>query len=381
MDGCRPAMVFDPNPASLDRVRALSPSIPATDDFHDFLKAEIDIVAICSPDRTHAGYIVDSFAAGKHVLCEKPLTDSLEGCREILNAEKKAGGLVGAVQHQMRFLPVHRRMKELISAGALGIVSYAEGYYVHNLIERAGRFDQWRFEQGATPLVYAGCHFVDLLRWLLDDEVEEVSAMANHLAFPDYPESDLNTVLLRFRSGAIGNVVVAFGAARPQDHSVRVYGTRRSIENNLLFEENGDFMVIARPFLQKPYGPSIRWRAWAKDIKDGLKAILAGRATEWLLSPFRGKAGEYSVQGYPFRLYEHSHAVRASLEDFVRAVRTRSRPLCTLLEGAKTAATCLAGVEAYRTGQTVSMGAYWLPEFGDAPGGGAGIARASEKQA
>jgi predicted dehydrogenase len=57
---------------------------------------------------------------------------------------------------------------------------------VHNLVGRASQFDTWRFEDEATPLVYSGCHFVDLLRWLLDDEAVEVMGMANHLAFSHY---------------------------------------------------------------------------------------------------------------------------------------------------------------------------------------------------
>src|SRR6185295_9259477 len=136
---------------------------------------------------------------------------------------------------QMRFVPLHRRMKALVGAGALGAISYLEGYYVHDLTLRAFVTDRWRETDNATPLVYSGCHFVDLLRWLADEEIVEVFAAANNIAFPEYPESDLNLVTLRFQSGVIGKVVVAFGAAGPQDHSLRIFGTRRSIDNNMLF--------------------------------------------------------------------------------------------------------------------------------------------------
>jgi hypothetical protein len=76
-----------------------------------------------------------------------------------------------------------------------------------------------------------------------------------------------------------------------------------------------------------------------------------------------GYSLSYSIQSYPIRLYEHSYAVAASIADFVHAVRTGGTPKCTMLDSAKTVATCLAGVEAYRSGRTVPMTDYWIPEF------------------
>jgi hypothetical protein len=77
--------------------------------------------------------------------------------------------------------------------------------------------------------------------------------------------------------------------------------------------------------------------------------------------------GEYTVASYPLRLYEHTLAVRNSILDFVDAIETGRKPLCGVVDAAKTVATCLAGVEAYRTGKTVSLADYWLPEFGELP--------------
>src|SRR6185295_19472311 len=139
---------------------------------------------------------------------------------------------------QMRFVPLHRRMKALVGAGALGAISYLEGYYVHDLTLRAFQTDRWRETDNATPLVYSGCHFVDLLRWLAGEEIVEVFAAAGHRAFPEYPESDLNVVTMRFASGAIGKVVVAFGEPVPQDHTVRGAGTEASVLGKLLYGRN-----------------------------------------------------------------------------------------------------------------------------------------------
>ena len=374
MSGCQVIAIYDPNPDGVRRASLRAPDVLATHDFMAFMASGIDTVAVCSPDSTHADYVVAALKAGFHVISEKPLTDSLEGCRRVLEAEAQVRGVIAAVQHQMRFLPVHLEMKSLIRSGELGRISYLEGYYVHNLTERAFLYDNWRATDHATPLVYSGCHFVDLLRWLLDDEVEEVIGMANHLAFPKYPESDLNVILLRFRSGVIGKVVVAFGAGRPQDHSVKVYGSEMSIENNLLFSKSGEYRVFCRPHLAK-HEPSIvpneppfyhlrghhyraRWRRW----KERSRTYWFAKLLEALMK-LKARDPHYDIAAYPLRLYPHNLAVRASLENFVAAIRGQQQLVCTLKDSARTVATCLAGVEAYRKGKNVKIADYWLPEF------------------
>jgi predicted dehydrogenase len=360
--------IYDPKPNGISRARSVAPAALATDSFEKFMASGVNTVAVCSPDSTHADYVVAAIEAGMHVVCEKPLTDSLDGCRRILIAEARADGVVAAVQHQMRFLPVHIGMKRLVKSGRLGRISYIEGYYVHNLTQRASLYDDWRFTDNATPLVYSGCHFVDLLRWLLEDEVEEVTGMANNISFPEYSESDLNVVLLRFRSGVIGKVVVAFGAGRPQDHSVRIYGTEMSIENNLLFSKTGEYLVFERPHL-----PGQDHVLSAKPILGLLgngyreriqryRTYLGARLLEGIMK-YKGLDGEYSISSYPMRLYPHEMAVRASLENFVSAVRKERQLVCSLKDAAKTVAACLAGVEAYRTGRTVKVADFWPPEL------------------
>lgn len=369
--GSEVVAIFDPKENGIKRIRSMAPTILATDNFEQFIDSGINTIAVCSPDKTHADYVVAAIEAGKHVVCEKPLTDTLDGCRRILNAEAKAKGVVAAVQHQMRFLPVHLEMKRLIKSGKLGKISYIEGYYVHNLTSRAFLYDDWRSTDNATPLVYSGCHFVDLLRWLLEDEVEEVMGMANNIAFPEYPESDLNVLLFRFKSGVIGKVVVAFGAGRPQDHSVRVYGSQMSIENNLLFSRDGGHQVFARPHLPREDFPMRRRDRPLKFIHGPAyyRARIKRHRIYWLGRLFEMLMQrnyyhpDYSISSYPIRLYPHSLAVRASLENFVGAIRGEKPLECSLKDAGRTVATCLAGVEAYRTGKTIKVADFWLPEL------------------
>src|SRR5262249_26978985 len=319
--GWRVTRICDRKPAAAARAAAHAPHAAFTSDLDRFWP-DLDAVVICTPDATHAHYIVDALAHGLHVLVEKPLTDSRDGLCAIRRAAAAAPSQVVAVVHQMRFVPLHRRIKALVEARTLGALSYLEGYYVHDLTARAFANDRWRETDNATPLVYSGCHFVDLLRWFAGEEIVEVFAAAGHRAFPEYPESDLNVVTLRFSSGAIGKVVVAFGEPGPQDHAVRVAGRDAVVRENLLYRRDvrlGE--VLHRPLVIQPsllkgpdkVGGQSRWR----QIRTNLPPYLLARAGEALRLLARRPNAEYGSAHYPVRLYEHSLAVVRAIEDFV----------------------------------------------------------------
>ncbi|AWO01176.1 hypothetical protein DLD77_05460 [Chitinophaga alhagiae] len=353
---CSVTSVLDIKETAFERARFYLPSIFTTYSLTEFLNSGIDIVVVTSPDNTHADYIADSLSAGKHVLCEKPLTDSIEGIRKILDAIARHPGQVVGVQHQMRCLPVHTEIHNIVRQGQLGKIGYIEGYYVHNLTKRAFEYDEWRLRDNATPLIYSGIHFVDLLRWIMKDEVVEVCGMANNICFPEYPESDLNVILLKFRSGVIGKVVTAFGAGRPQDHTVQIYGDQRSIFNNMLFEKDGGFKIFARP--KKNTLPG-RKQAFIKDLAiTGFSNMF-----EKLMKIYPYNA-QYNIGFYPIRLYEHYLAVNQSAKNFLDAVNGEAKLQCTALDAARSVAVALAGVEAYRTGATVQVKKYWPKELG-----------------
>jgi len=358
--GCRVTKIFDPNPAAAARAARVAGAV-FFDDLDRFW-TDLDAVAVCTPDATHAEYAVAALGRGLHVLVEKPLADSHEAVRAIRCAAASAPRQTIAVVHQMRFVPLHQRIKSLAASGALGRLSYLEGYYVHDLTTRAFANDPWRATDNATPLVYSGCHFVDLLRWIAGEEIVEVFASAGHRAFPEYPESDLNLVTLRFTSGVIGKVLVAFGEPGPQDHTVRVAGTDASVRGNLLYRRDGGLgevlhrpMVFQRPLLEGAgkIGGQTRW----SQLRANLPAYILGRTSEALRLLARRPDAEYGAAHYPVRLYEHSLACVGAIEDFVGAIRDRRPPLCSIDESARTVLACLAGVESYRTNRPVAVAA------------------------
>ena len=362
--GCAVTKVYDPKEGGRDRALKCE-DVKVLDNLDDFWP-EIDVVSVCSPDRTHAGYIVEALGRSLNVLCEKPLTDSVAGIRTILDAERSSTAILG-VLHQMRFVPLNVELRALAASGSLGRIHFLEGYYVHDLRERAFVYDDWRETDDATPMVYAGCHFMDLLRWIAGDEITEVQAMSGHIAFPRYPGADTVLASMRFRSGALGQVVVALGSAGPQDHSIRVYGTERSVENNVVFKRPGKWeRMVHRPMLLQR---SV-FRADRFELRRGLDQLrvnLPALCAHWLfravqkLSPEPNT--EYGAAHYPLRLYEHGVACVEAIRDFITAVRSGGKPMCTGAEAAKTVLTCLAANESLRVGRTVpvlSLAEVWM---------------------
>lgn len=355
---CLVTKLFDPKPERLAAAANMFPNVERHLTLDTFW-SDLDVVSICTPDSTHADYILTALAHGLHVICEKPITDTEEGIRKIKAALATSDRVVACL-HQMRFVPLFQKVKLVLEANELGTVSYLEGYYVHNLVHRAFVNDDWRRRDNVTPLVYSGCHFVDLLRWLANDDIVEVFAAANNLAFPEYPESDLNLVTLRFKSGVIGKVLVAFGAAGPQDHSLRIYGSRRSIDNNMMFNDTFGWerilhepIIIQHPLLSHPIKSS--HYGFVRQLRANLPAWLMGKiflATRYLA---RRPNAEYGGRYYPVRLYEHALACVRALDDFVQAIRQKRAPLCNVDEASKTVLACLAGVESYRTNRVVRV--------------------------
>jgi len=124
--GCRVTKVYDPKPQGRQRALDVNGPFQVFSSLDNFWK-DLDAVSICTPDSTHADLIVRALGEGLHVVCEKPLTDSIEGIIKIRKAQRESSRVVG-VLHQMRFVPVHKAAKRILSEGVLGKLFYLEGH-------------------------------------------------------------------------------------------------------------------------------------------------------------------------------------------------------------------------------------------------------------
>lgn len=168
---------------------------------------EIELVAIATESGKHAPIAFDCIDAGKNLIIEKPIAMSIEDAEEIVRRAAEKGVKVSAC-HQNRFNLAIQQLRNAVEAGRFGKLSHGT---IHVRWNR-GRsyYDQakWRgtWEQDGGTLMNQCIHGVDLLRWMMGDEVEEVYG-ATRQRFHDYLEAeDVGVAVVKFKNGAIGTI-------------------------------------------------------------------------------------------------------------------------------------------------------------------------------
>jgi len=136
-------------------------------------KEELDAVSVCTPDHLHRQVALDAFAAGLHVLVEKPLDVTVEGCLEIIEAAEKAGKFLQVDFHK-RYDPYHQEVERLAREGYFGQFQYG---YVH-MEDRIEVPRDWfpKWAPSSSPAWFLGVHFYDLVRWILKSNAARVYA-------------------------------------------------------------------------------------------------------------------------------------------------------------------------------------------------------------
>jgi inositol 2-dehydrogenase len=227
--GVNLAAVADPNETALSEVQSHF-HIPNT--YLDYCRMldskEIDAVIIASPTNTHARVVMDAAAAGKHIFCEKPLSQNLQECDQAIAAVKTAG-----VKLQMGF------MRRFDASYQMAYKQIRDG-----MIGKPVMFKSTSRDPNRTSLEFArransgglimdmGVHDFDLARWLMGSEVERVYSEGTCLAFPELNEvGDIDNVVinLRFAGGQVGNIDISRNAVYGYDIRTEVLGTEGSL--------------------------------------------------------------------------------------------------------------------------------------------------------
>ncbi|PWM47316.1 MAG: oxidoreductase [Clostridiales bacterium] len=147
--------------------------------YHDLLADKsIDVVHVCTPNKSHSPITVASLEAGKHVMCEKPMAKTVADAKLMLEAAKKSGKKL-TIGYQNRQRPEVKYLKSVCEAGELGDI-----YFGRAIALRRRAVPTWGVfmnedEQGGGPLIDIGTHSLDLTLWMMNNyEVESVSGSA-----------------------------------------------------------------------------------------------------------------------------------------------------------------------------------------------------------
>jgi UDP-N-acetylglucosamine 3-dehydrogenase len=193
----------------------------------------IKAISIHTPDCLHKEPFIKALETGHHVFVEKPMADTVDDVREMVEAARKHPGLTCQVGHVLRFDRYFSLIKKWVEQGTLGDIFYMEADYIHDL--RYQYFmEDWKVSK-EIPMLGGGCHPLDILRWYVGDAVE-VSAMSNHIAYPQMQEDATMIAMYKFANGAIGKVTTLYGNASPSPYgyNLSVYGTKGTVVRDKL---------------------------------------------------------------------------------------------------------------------------------------------------
>jgi predicted dehydrogenase len=171
---------------------------------------EVDAVFVATPNANHLNDVLVAISSGKPVLCEKPMGMNAPECRQMVEAARKAGVLLGVAQ-VFRFEDSTARLREHLAAGQIGkpVLARAEFSFPGRNAARTWINDS--SIAGGGPIADVGVHCIDTLRYILDDEVVRVSARAASDADSGQVESAA-ALILEFSKGTLASVLVSFRA-------------------------------------------------------------------------------------------------------------------------------------------------------------------------
>lgn len=230
------------------------------EDMDQFLEADIEAVIICSENRNHREHVIQAARAGKHILCEKPIATEIHDAKEMI-AVCKEEDVILQIAFPVRFAPSVRRAKDVIQAGELGDILAVKctnhgqmpgGWFIEKELSGGG---------AATDHIV---HVMDLMRWMLNDEVKNVYAELD-TRFYDIDVEDCGMVSLELNSGVVATIDPSW--SRP-----KTYPTWGNVTMEFV-GTNGTLSLDAfkqSSFYYNDTDHKIEQHPWAEDMDEGL---------------------------------------------------------------------------------------------------------------
>jgi len=205
------------------------------DSYKEMLESEIDAVLVLVPHHAHEEIVIQAAEAGKHILCEKPMATTLEGCDQMIDATQKAG-VKFMIAENHRFLPVHQSIYNYIKEGFIGKTFMArtfEGVFETHNITNSKSWKASIERAGGGALMDMGVHKFATLNWILDDTVESaycwLTKQINNL--PEKGE-DNAFIFLKYHSGIIVECTLSFTVNSTPTNHLEIYGTKGTLIEN-----------------------------------------------------------------------------------------------------------------------------------------------------
>ncbi|MDQ1053908.1 putative dehydrogenase [Arthrobacter sp. SORGH_AS 212] len=143
---------------------------------------DIDLIDICTPGDTHAQIAITALEAGKHVLCEKPLANTVEEAERMAAAARSAAtrGVYAMCGYSYRRTPALALAKRMVDSGRLGTIRHVRAQYLQDWLSDANAPMTWRLDRsrsGSGALGDIGAHIIDAAQWITGQQISGVSAL------------------------------------------------------------------------------------------------------------------------------------------------------------------------------------------------------------
>jgi predicted dehydrogenase len=217
-----------------------------TGDWRETVKNEnVDLVCITTPPATHFEMTLAAIAAGKHVLCEKPMAMSVAEAREMTERAKEKN-ILALIDHELRFLHGRRKAFELIRNGQIGKIRHAKANF--RAPHRGDANSPWNWwsdkQAGGGALGAIGSHIIDSFNWFLETEISGVICqLQTHIkqrkdektgGIRDVTTDDEANLILRFADGdltedATGNVSISMTEYPKYQNRMEFFGSKGTL--------------------------------------------------------------------------------------------------------------------------------------------------------
>jgi predicted dehydrogenase len=220
---------------------------------------DIDLIDVCTPGDTHAEITLAALAAGKHVLCEKPLANSVAEAREmaVAAAQAQTRGVRAMCGFNYRRVPAVALMRQLIEAGRIGTIRHVRAVYLQDWIVDPEFPLVWRLRKdvaGSGALGDIGAHIVDLTQFVTGQRIATVSALTETFVRERPLPGESAGLAASSNGSGMGEVTVddaALFLARLDGGAVATYEATRFAtgrKNGLRVEINGSLGSLAFDF-------------------------------------------------------------------------------------------------------------------------------------
>ena len=276
--------------------------------------AVLDLVIICTPHPNHVEPALEAMEAGANILVEKPLASTLEDCDTMIGAARKSGMKLGVIS-QRRFYPPVLRLEQAIREGKIGRPVLGTVWMLGWRDEAYYRSDPWRGsweKEGGGVMVNQAPHQLDLFCWLMGP-IEEVYGQWANLNHPYIEVEDTALAIVKFRGGALGNIVLSNSQKPGIYGKIHIHGENGSTVGA---QTEGGAMFIAgmAPITEPPVND-----LWTIPGEEGM------------LEQFTREDRELFNRVDPM-----VHFIRLQIEEYLEALEAGRDPLVTGEEGRKT---------------------------------------------